>query len=480
MILMDRLAESGGKAVPISLILGDGCRVLVISGPNTGGKTVALKTVGLAALMTQAGLPIPARHAVMPVFRQVLADIGDHQSIRENLSTFSSHIRSLVRMTGEVENPALVLVDELGTGTDPEEGTALGVAVVEHFRAQGGFVLVTTHHNGLKAYAETTAGVTNASVEFDEENLRPTYRLLTGVAGRSGGLDIAARLGLPETIVQHARSLVPETGRMTQRYVARLADLAAAAEAALRSARDREEEADRHARESAVTRRRAADAQVLAVEAAVDAARRRLEKAGRLALDQIEREFGRERRRRAEAKARAEFSRLARREVMGARPDTAGGHGDSEPVNVGDRVTLVALGREGIVERVHRDGRLTLAVGQTHLVMRREEVRRLAAGAGEQARPEVKVQAVGGEDLPLELHLRGQRVEEALQELDRYLDRALLAGHRQVRIVHGHGSGRLKSAVREHLRGHPAVAAFNPGGPGDGGDGATLVSLERD
>jgi DNA mismatch repair protein MutS2 len=480
MILMDRLAESGGKAVPISLILGDGCRVLVISGPNTGGKTVALKTVGLAALMTQAGLPIPARHAVMPVFRQVLADIGDHQSIQENLSTFSSHIRSLVRMTGEVENPALVLVDELGTGTDPEEGTALGVAVVEHFRAQGGFVLVTTHHNGLKAYAETTEGVTNASVEFDEENLRPTYRLLTGVAGRSGGLDIAARLGLPETIVQHARSLVPETGRMTQRYVARLADLAAAAEAALRSARDREEEADRHARESAVTRRRAADAQVLAVEAAVDAARRRLEKAGRLALDQIEREFGRERRRRAEAKARAEFSRLARREVMGARPDTAGGHGDSEPVKVGDRVTLVALAREGIVERVHRDGRLTLAVGQTHLVMRREEVRRLAAGAGERARPEVKVQAVGGEDLPLELHLRGQRVEEALQELDRYLDRALLAGHRQVRIVHGHGSGRLKSAVREHLRGHPAVAAFNPGGPGDGGDGATLVSLERD
>lgn len=482
MILMDRLARSGGRAVPISLLLADGCRVLVISGPNTGGKTVALKTVGLAALMTQAGLPIPARHAVMPVFRQVLADIGDHQSIQENLSTFSSHIRSLVRMTGEVENPALVLVDELGTGTDPEEGTALGVAVVEHFRAQGGFVLVTTHHNGLKAYAETTSGVANASVEFDEENLRPTYRLLTGVAGRSGGLDIAARLGLPEAIVRHARTLVSETGRMTQRYVARLAELTAAAEAALRAARDREEDAARHARESALLHRRAQDAQVVAVEAAVDAARRRLEKAGRAALDQIEKEFGRERRRRAEAKARAEFSRLARREVMDARRDldTVGDHGDSEPVKVGDRVALVGLGREGIVERVHDDGRLTLAVGHAHLVTRREEVRRLAKDADRQARPAVSVQAGGAEDLPEELHLRGWRVEEALQELDRYLDRALLAGHLQVRIVHGHGSGRLKSAVREHLGGHPAVGASRPCGPGDGGDGATLVTLATD
>jgi len=482
MILMDRLAASGGNAVPISLVLADGCRVLVISGPNTGGKTVTLKTVGLAALMTQAGLPIPARHAVMPVFRQVLADIGDHQSIQEDLSTFASHIRSLVRMTGEIENPALVLVDELGTGTDPEEGTALGVAVVEHFRAQGGFVLVTTHHNGLKSYAEITAGVSNASVEFDEENLAPTYRLLTGVAGRSGGLDIAARLGLPAPIVQHARSLVPEMGRMTQRYVARLADLTAAAEAALRSARVREEEAERHARELDAVRRQAADQQVLAVEAAVNAARRRLEKAGRLALDQIENEFGRERRRRAEDKARAEFSRLARREVMGAlpHPDTASGAGDSEPLQVGDRVTLVVMGREGIVERVHGDGRLTLAVGHAHLVTRREEVRRLGDRTGQQAGPPVRVWAGGGEDLPLELHLRGWRVEEALQELDRYLDRALLAGHRQVRIVHGHGSGRLKGAVREHLRAHPAVAAANPGGPEDGGDGATLVSLERD
>jgi DNA mismatch repair protein MutS2 len=454
--------------------------VLIISGPNTGGKTVALKTVGLAVLMNQAGLAVPARRALLPVFRQVLTDIGDHQSIQENLSTFSSHIRSLVSMTGAVKEPALVLVDELGTGTDPEEGAALGVAVVEYFRSRGGFVLVTTHHNGLKAYAETTPGVMNASVEFDEESLEPTYRLLPGVAGRSGGLDIAGRLGLPAAIVEHARRLVPESARRAQDYVARLAELVAEAGVDRQSAAaDRVAAAQEHQLSREANRRAEEDRQVT-LEAAIKVARQRMEKAGRSALERIEKEFGRERRRRAEEKARAEFSRLARRELTRAAPQapvSSAGESGGE-IHVGEWVRLNATGHEGQVESVGERGSLVVQVGHARLVTSRQAVRKVPDRKPAARARGGTVQFERGEEVPLELHLLGQRVAAALGDLDRYLDRALLAGHHQVRIVHGHGTGKLKAAVREHLSQHAAVDGFGPAGPSEGGDGATAVTLK--
>jgi DNA mismatch repair protein MutS2 len=479
LLLAQRLAEMGTAVVPLSVRLEDDCHVLVVSGPNTGGKTVALKTVGLAALMNQAGLAVPARRAVLPVFRQVLTDIGDHQSIQENLSTFSSHIRSLVNMTGAVKEPALVLVDELGTGTDPEEGAALGVAVVEYFRSRGGFVLVTTHHNGLKAYAETTPGVVNASVEFDEDSLEPTYRLLPGVAGRSGGLDIAGRLGLPATIVEHARRLVPESARQAQRYVARLADLVAEAEAARESAEAQRLAATEEARLSREATRRADSQRQVSVEAAIKVARQRMEKAGRAALERIEKEFGREHRRRAEEKARAEFSRLARREIArsgSSAPAVDEDDGGGE-IRAGDRVRLSSTGHEGQVESVDDRGHLVVQVGHARLVTTRHEVRKVDARHQVAPAGRVTVRSSSGGTVAAELKLIGQRVADALEELDRYLDRALLAEHRLVRIVHGHGSGRLKASVRAHLQEHAAVDSFHPGGPGEGGDGATVVTL---
>jgi DNA mismatch repair protein MutS2 len=475
-LLEDRLRGEGSQAVPVTLHLEEPERVLVISGPNTGGKTVALKTVGLAALMNQAGLPLPARDAALPVFSQVLADIGDHQSITENLSTFSSHVSSLVRMTSRVEPPALVLIDELGTGTDPEEGAALGVAVVEFFRRREALVVVTTHHNGLKAYAETTAGVRNAAVEFDERTLRPTYRLLDGVAGRSGGLDIAARLGLAPEIVENARELVPESGRVTQRYITRLADLAAGAETDREAARELLREAEAEKERSRGICRKAEEEHRLRLEAALELARKRFGRNMEEVLERLEGVMGRERARREQERAREEFSRRLRRErqVHGAADaPLAAAPG---PLQEGDRVRLDTFGGVGVIERLEPGDRLAVTVAGKRLVVEAGSVTRLAPGPV-MSPPRVQLDTDPGDDLPGELHLLGERVEEALQRLDRYLDRAILAGRAEVRVIHGHGTGRLRRAVRQHLRDHPTVAEQRPGGPSEGGEGATVVRL---
>jgi DNA mismatch repair protein MutS2 len=476
-LLEERLRGEGSRAVPVTLHMEEPERVLVISGPNTGGKTVALKTVGLAALMNQAGLPVPARDAALPVFSQVLADIGDHQSITENLSTFSSHVSALVRMTSRVEPPALVLIDELGTGTDPEEGAALGVAVVEFFRRREALVVVTTHHNGLKAYAETTAGVRNAAVEFDEATLRPTYRLLDGVAGRSGGLDIAARLGLAPEIVENAQALVPESGRVTQRYITRLADLAAGAERDREAARELLREAEAEKDRSRGVCRKEEEEHRRRLEAALEMARKRFGRNMAEVLDRLEGVMGRERARREQERAKEEFSRRMRRErdqvhVAADAPLTAA----PGPLQEGDRVRLDTFGGVGVVERLEPGKRLAVTVAGKRLVVGAGSVTRLTPGPV-MAPPRVQVDPAPGDDLPGELHLLGQRVEEALERLDRYLDRAILAGRSEIRVIHGHGTGRLRRAVRQHLRDHPTVADQRPGGPSEGGEGATVIRL---
>ncbi|MFQ5669519.1 MAG: endonuclease MutS2 [Acidobacteriota bacterium] len=481
-LLVERLRREGRTAVPISIHLRPQAPVLVISGPNTGGKTVVLKTVGLVALMNQAGLAVPAREALLPVFKQILADIGDHQSIAEDLSTFSSHMRALVRMTRKLEAPALVLIDELGTGTDPEEGMALGVAVVEFFRKRQSSILVTTHHNGLKAFAETTEGVRNAAVEFDETSLAPTYRLLDGMAGRSSGLEIAGRLGLSTEIVNEARALVGDGSRGVERYLARLAELAEAAvsdrEAAreelvkVRAERERAER-DRQ-RGAALARRR--------LESILEEAGKSFRRTAEEILGQLERTVGRERARLETARARAEFSRQARRQINQAvplDPEPEVGSESTLPLQVGQRVLVPAIGREATVERVVSSGTLIVQVEGKRLQVDRKKVTGLRGPApGPRHLPGVTLCASAGTSVSGEINLIGERVDVALQSLDRFLDRALLAGRKEVRVVHGHGTGRLRKAIRQHLQGHPLVAGHRGGAPNEGGEGATVLTLE--
>ena len=478
-LLQKSLRAVGKAAVPIDVHLRSGDRVLAISGPNTGGKTVALKTIGLAALMNQAGLPVCARRAVLPVFRQILADIGDHQSIETNTSTFSSHVGALIRMTRRLESPALVLIDELGTGTDPEEGMALGIAVVEFFRERDAQVVVTTHHNGLKAYAETTAGVVNAAVEFDEKALQPTYRLIAGVAGRSGGIDIASRLGLDARISERARSLVSEEGKVTARYVARLADLTAAAADDRRAAADEQRAAEGASRDAAHRRRQEEDDHRRELEVSRVAAEERFEATLQEVLHRLEDSVDRQRLRQEAVRAREAYSRQARHDRPPLAPGLAGPGVEPGEVRPGDRVLLGSTGREATVERVAADGRLTVAVGNIRWVVDSRDIAGpIAAGTAVEPGPDVTVPA-DTDDSPRELHLIGQRVEEALEALERYLDRALMSGCHEVRIVHGHGSGRLRRAVRERLSKHPAVAAHRPGASAEGGDGATVARLRE-
>ena len=478
-LLDHKLRQEGRGAIPITVRMRGAERVLVLSGPNTGGKTVALMTVGLAALMNQAGLPVWARRAVLPRFGQVLADIGDHQSIEANLSTYSSHVNALVRMTSSQMSPALVLIDELGTGTDPEEGTALGIAIVEFFLHRSALVVLTTHHNGLKAFAETTSGVVNAAVEFDEETIQPTYRLIAGVAGRSGGLDIAARLGLNEEIVGKARSLISEQGQLTASYVSRLAELTAAAAddraAARRERRSASEETrdarQERAREMARTRRE--------VQESLAGLKDRFDQLLAESLSRLEDAAERRRLKKKADRARAEFSRRARREVdkvidAGSEPP-----GPPGTLRAGDRVLLRSLGREAIVEQIGSDGRVRLTVGGARWVVEPEALARIVPRPGRAVSSHAVSVQPGGETHSSELYLVGQRVEEALAALDRFLDRALLGGPDEVRIVHGHGSGRLRSAVRKSLSGHLAVASYRAADPGGGGDGATIVRLKE-
>ncbi|MFQ5718966.1 MAG: endonuclease MutS2 [Acidobacteriota bacterium] len=478
-VLEAALRAASRRAVPIDVRLTGGDSVLTLSGPNTGGKTVALKTIGIAVLMNQSGLPVLARQAVLPVYGQVLADIGDHQSIEANLSTFSSHMRELARMTDHLRPPALVLVDELGTGTDPEEGTALGIAVVDFLRARGAMVIVTTHHNGLKAYAETTDGVVNAAVEFDTQRMAPTYRLVRGVAGQSSGIDVAERLGLRAEIVASARGLVSQQGQVTSRYIARLAeltgDLSREREALAQELENARVAAEAARRES---RRRAEDHQ-RELRDVREAARARLETAIERAVRKLDRTVEQQALQRAASRARAEFSRrtgTGRPSTSSPAIDAAGPEpGELRP---GERVMVRALGTEAIVEKLDSRGRVAVRVGRSLWTVGRADVTRLAPGRQKAVPGGAAVPEEEDTDEPQELRLIGKRVDEALQALERFIDRALMTPRRHLRIIHGHGTGRLRQAVRQALSSHPSVGEIRAGTPAEGGEGVTMARLD--
>ena len=505
-LLEENLRAAGGSVVPVSFALTDDKTAMVISGANAGGKTVVLKTTGLLALMALSGISVPARFARFPFYASVLADIGDHQSLAANLSTFTSHVANIARMLELCEAPALVLLDEVGTGTDPEEGSALGVAVVDHFRRVcSAHVIATTHYSGLKMYAGNEEGVVNASVEFDEKTLRPTYRLLVGVAGASSGLEIARRFGVPTPIVDDAMRSVKDSSLQASEYLRRIKREAEEAEA-LRIALEEERAAvaekfaalDKEAAKRERERKSEFDQSVQRTIGEI-------EKRSRELVAKIEDRTERIRLERESQRQIAEMKRTAERGVRIVRegqqvqPQRAEPERTTEEVPeyvpaaprdivIGDKVKLRSFGSVGIVDQI-KDGVAEVRVKSLRLREKLDNLELVEAtapkpqqGKLEKLRrsAETEVHLGAAEDkAQSELNVIGQTTDEAVDAVDKFLDEASLASLSKVRIIHGHGTGALRRAIGALLDGHPHVSRFLPAPPDQGGAGATLVELRQ-
>jgi DNA mismatch repair protein MutS2 len=508
--------------VPVDILLIPPVRVLVITGPNTGGKTVALKTAGLFAAMAQAGLHIPAeRGSRLPVFKAVFADIGDEQSISASLSTFSAHVTNVVSMDRDLALPALVLLDEVGAGTDPIEGGALGTAIIDHFRTRGAHLIATTHYDSLKSYASTTDGVVSAAFGFNPETFAPTYRLLYGSPGRSLALEIAARLGMPKSVVAAARENLSEREKQLAEHLARVdSDLrtleherkqvveerlaVAATERRLRS----REEAVRE-REDALRRRLDAklDEQVRTARREIDTVIEGLKaRAAELSRQAAVRLRSGEKVRAVgintgetgamRADARAALEEIGARLKASGAGEAGRASGDDSlsaspaPVAPGTRVTVGALGLEGVVIALHGK--------HAEIDMRgkrlRAALRDLKPIGGPASPPKVIVNVDlqprgphggrvrhGVEERTgslTELNVIGNTVDEALTRLEKFLDESMVTDVHELRIVHGHGTGQLRRAIAAFLKDHPLVARFDAAPQNQGGGGATIVELK--
>jgi DNA mismatch repair protein MutS2 len=488
----------GASAVPIDLRLGErfGYRALVVTGPNTGGKTVSLKTLGLLALMHQAGMRVPAADgARLPVFSRVMADIGDEQSIAQSLSTFSSHLRNVVRFAAAAGPGTLVLLDEIGAGTDPTEGSALAMAVVEALLASGAVLAATTHYAELKTFAQEHPLVSNASVAFDVRTLRPTYRLEIGLPGKSQAFAIAQRLGLPEPILADARSRLAAEHVTMEETLAAIARAQEAREAELaeaqaaRSAADAERDrartgvgrARREAAEILGDARRAADELLARAEREVAEVRRELTR---------QRNLARGRRSSERAASTAKFDALAQRAgsaraaaARAAPPDpdevTEAGQGAEPRVGLfGRSRTLGSTGQ--IVDISGRTGRVTLQTDEARVVVPADDVEVVPEpirGPDPRDAEAEELRRRAASRISPQLDLRGERVEAALERLAEYLDEALLAGLDQAVIIHGAGTGALRRSIREFLAEHPRVRSTRSGRRDEGGDGATIAEL---
>jgi len=468
--------------VPVSLRVGDEARVLLITGPNTGGKTVALKTVGLLCLMAQAGLPVPAAAGSrLPVFAEVLADIGDEQSIEQSLSTFSGHLKNIIALLERAGPASLVLLDELAAGTDPAEGAALARALLQHLLEKGALTVATTHHGELKLFAHATPGVQNAAVEFDPVTLAPTYKITIGVPGRSNALAIAARLGLPEAVLRAARSsLAPEEMAIDSL----LGELQTEREAAA-SARRAEEQARRRAeaararieeRLAGIDEERAQrlDEAALALEEEVAAAREALAHVQRLSVREkaavTPEELGVARE--AVVSASETAQRLRRRSRRRRRV----GEVRPEMIKPGAAVWLqgVPMAAEALGPPDRR-GEVDVSFGGVRARVSVDQIVRV--GRPPRRLPE-RPQLPPPPPVVLEqIELRGQTLDEALPRVERFLDEGFRAGVPRLRVVHGKGTGRMRQAVRELLAKHPLVKGFEFASPQEGGEGVTVVEM---
>ncbi|MFN7996505.1 MAG: endonuclease MutS2 [Bryobacteraceae bacterium] len=484
-LLEDVLKRQRKSVVPISLELDERCKTLLISGPNTGGKTVSLKTVGLLTLMAQSGLPVPAAEAEFPIFDQVLADIGDNQSIQESLSTFSAHISHIREMALDVTPDSLVLLDELGAATDPEEGGALGVAIVEHFRAAGAYTLASTHLLALKIYGANTKGVLNASMGFDEQTLEPTYALHTGAPGKSAGLEIATRLGMPEDIMSRARESLSDRDRDLARFMTelhqRLKDVQAL-ESGLK-----QQQASLAAREKELAKEweRRETAKLKELERRTEEVLAKFEDQAQHTIGQIVQ--GAEQRKAAEqaqrkiAKTKRELREEFETTVLSTQEDARQGELRRPRIEEGVRVRLKGIREPARIRRKLADDRLEVEAGFMKLQVSVDDVIEVLPDAGGGTKLPKNVSFRPAPELtPVhqEINVIGQHAEEALDNVDQFLDRAVMATASRVRIVHGHGMGILKKAISEMLAKHPHVAKYYPAPQQEGGAGATIVELK--
>ena len=491
--LLERsLKPKGGRVVPISLALEGERRQLIITGPNTGGKTVALKTIGLLALMAQAGIPVPADRAELPIFDAVLADIGDYQSIEQNLSTFSAHVTNIDFISRTATADSLVLLDELGSATDPEEGAALAVAIAEHFRRIGCTSVISTHHTSLKVYGANTPGVVNAAVGFEEATLQPTYELKIGVPGASAGINIAQRLGLNSSIIESARSRIGSQTQDVARFLDRLhAELREAETERLRL-QMRQEELEREKARLAVEGRKEQQAKVREMEQKLESVLRDFEYHAREAVQAIQdraasQKLSKDAERRI-AKLRREFREQFDSTIVAHSTGADRGDPHAQPqivkhVSEGDTVKLKSVGRPAIVSRKLDDNHFEVEIGAMKMKIARDDIAEVIARASESPVKAARAKGISislqseAANVPSEINVIGRTVDEATREVEKFVDRAFLAGLPRVRVVHGSGMGILRKALRQYLQTHPHVATVTEPPQNEGGAGATVVEL---
>lgn len=494
-LLERNLKAKGQTVVPITVELEGRNRQLIITGPNTGGKTVSLKTVGLLAVMAQSGLPVPADRAELPIFNAILADIGDYQSIEQNLSTFSAHVTNIDFISRTATPNSLVLLDELGSATDPEEGAALAVAIAEHFHRIGCLSVISTHHTSLKVYGANTPGVINASVGFNESTLQPTYELKIGVPGASAGLNIAQRLGLNSAIVGSARSRLGSQARDVAQFLDKLhADLREAERERLRL-RTAEQELERERDRLALEGKKDQQAKVRDMEKKLDALLRDFEYHAREAVNAVQDrvsalKLSKDAERRI-AKLRREFREQFDATVVAHSTGADQGDPNAQPqlvkhVSEGDTVKLKSTGRSARIARKIDDNHFEVEMGVMKMKITRADIAEVLTSARPIAETPVKAARARGisvslqeenANVPTEINVIGQTVDDASREVEKFVDRAFLAGLPRVRVVHGSGMGILRKALRQLLQQHPHVASVTEPPQNEGGGGATVVEL---
>jgi DNA mismatch repair protein MutS2 len=497
-LLERNLKLKGTAVVPISVELEGNRRQLVITGPNTGGKTVTLKTVGLLALMAQSGMPVPADRAEMPVFDAVLADIGDYQSIEQNLSTFSAHVTNIDFISRTATAESLVLLDELGSATDPEEGAALAVAIAGYFGRIGCMTVISTHHTSLKVYGANTPGVLNASVGFNETTLQPTYELKMGVPGASAGINIAQRLGLNPAIIEGARSRLGTQARDVGEFLDKLHAGLRDAETERLRLKTREQELEREKARLAAEGKKDQQAKIREMEKKLESVLRDFEYHAREAVNAIQeraaaQKLSKDAERRI-AKLRREFREQFDSSVVAHASGADRGDPNAEPqlvkhVSEGDSVKLKSTGRAATVLRKLDDSHFEVAIGAMKMKIARDDIAEVLgsarSGAGVVDSPVQAARARGvsvsleneAQNAASEINVIGYNVDDATREVQKFVDRAFLAGLPRVRVVHGSGMGILRKALRQALQQHPHVESVAEPPQNEGGGGATVVGL---
>ncbi len=478
------------KVVPIDVSIGESYSTLVITGPNTGGKTVTLKTVGLLAMMTQSGLHIPAAStSTMPIYKDIFADIGDEQSIEQSLSTFSSHMKNTVYLVRKARKGSLVLLDELGAGTDPTEGAALAIAILERLDLQGAHTIATTHYNELKKYAISTAGVENASMEFDIETLSPTYRLAIGVPGKSNAFEISRKLGLAPQIIDRANELIEKRDLEFE-------DVLSAIEEDKKKARDERDEAERllceikkkkrdlDERQEALEKRESK-----AIKEAKEEARAIIKEAKQTASE-VQKELRELSKIQSlgERTGRLEKSKRKIRESENRYADGIARQTNASPVRpeeleIGDRVKLLTLDQNGEVLTLPDDkGDLTVKVGIMKINVNIADLALINDGSKKKkarTRNYASMYRAKAQTISTSVNVQGQNLEEALMSVDKYIDDAYMAGLKKVTVIHGNGTGVLKEGLRRAFKSHKLIASYRRGAYNEGGDGVTIVKLKE-